>query len=62
MTALEYLIEKILFEEEVFFDEEGEWMDTPRIRYMNAFGSGTDLTEHVKMAREIESKQLNTEQ
>lgn len=55
-SGLEYLISEILHEQEIYFDEEGELTDTPRIQYMNSFKSHVDLTKYVEKAREIDKK------
>ena len=55
-TGLEYLIDKILYEQEIYFNDEGDLTDTPRIQYMNSFKSHVDLTEYVNKAREIDKQ------
>lgn len=55
-SGLEYLISEILHEQEIYFDEEGELTDKPRIQYMNSFKSHVDLTKYVEKAREIDKK------
>ncbi len=55
-SGLEYLISEILYEQEIYFDDEGELTDKPRIQYMNSFKSHVDLTKYVEKAREIDKK------
>jgi hypothetical protein len=55
-SGLEYLISEILYEQEIYLDEEGELTDKPRIQYMNSFKSHVDLTRYVEKAREIDKK------
>jgi hypothetical protein len=54
MTAVEWLVDKILVENEVYTDSEGEWIDEPRIEYINAYKSHVDLSQYVAEALEIE--------
>jgi len=55
-SGLEYLISEVLYEQEIYLDEEGELTDKPRIQYMNSFKSHVDLTRYVEKAREIDKK------
>jgi hypothetical protein len=55
-SGLEYLIDKILHEQETYLDDEGDLTDTPRVQYMNSFKSHVDLTKYVEKAREIDKK------
>lgn len=55
-SGLEYLISEILYEQEIYFDDEGELIDKPRIQYMNGLKSHVDLTKYVEKAREIDKK------
>lgn len=57
-SGLEYLISEIMHEQEIYFDDEGELTDTPRIQYMNSFKSHVDLTKYVEKAREIDKKKI----
>jgi hypothetical protein len=60
-SGLEYLISEILYEQEIYFDDEGELTDTPRIQYMNSFKSHVDLTKYVEKAREIDKQDVYDE-
>lgn len=60
-SGLEYLISKILHEQEIYFDDEGDLIDKPRIQYMNSFKSHVDLTKYVEKAREIDSQDVYNE-
>lgn len=60
-SGLEYLISEILHEQEIYFDEEGELTEKPRIQYMNSFKSHVDLTKYVEKAREIDSQDVYSE-
>lgn len=57
-TALQELFDTILFENELYNDEEGDWIDTPRKQWVNAFRSGVDLTEYVNKALQKEKDQI----
>jgi hypothetical protein len=60
-SGLEYLISEVLFEQEIYFDDEGELTDTPRIQYTNSFKSHVDLTKYVEKAREIDKQDVYDE-
>lgn len=60
-SGLEYLISEILHEQEIYFDDEGDLIDKPRIQYMNSFKSHVDLTKYVEKAREIDSQDVYNE-
>jgi hypothetical protein len=60
-SGLEYLISEILFEQEIYFDEEGELTEKPRIQYVNSFKSHVDLTKYVEKAREIDKQDVYNE-
>lgn len=60
MTAVEWLVDKILVQQELYTDKEGDWIDTPRIEYVNGYRSHVDLTEFVQEAVEIERQQIET--
>ncbi len=60
-SGLEYLISEILHEQEIYFDEEGELTEKPRIQYMNSFKSHVDLTRYVEKAREIDKQDVYDE-
>ena len=36
-SAVEYLAEKILIQQEMYIDKEGEWIDIPKIEYENEY-------------------------
>jgi hypothetical protein len=55
-SGLEYLIDKILHTEEVYFDDDGNLTDTPKIKYLSSYKSHVDLTKYVEKAREIDKK------
>jgi hypothetical protein len=58
MTAVEWLVDKILVQQEISIDEEGEWLDIPRIEYMNGYKSYVDLSAFVNEAKEMEKKDI----
>lgn len=51
MTAVEYLVSKILVK------SEGEWIDEPRTEYINAYKDHVDLSNYVADALEMERQQ-----
>ena len=55
-SGLEYLISEIMHEQEIYFDDEGDLTDNPRIQYVNSFKSHVDLTKYVDKARDIDKK------
>lgn len=57
MTAVEWLVSKILVENEVHTDSDGEWIDKPRTEYVNGYRSYVDLSKYVTEALEMEKKQ-----
>lgn len=57
-TALEWLIEKILVQQEINIDEEGDWIDISRIEYINGYKSYVDLSAFVNEAKEMEKQQI----
>lgn len=59
MTAVEWLVDKILVQQELCIDEEGEWTDTPIIQYINGYKSYVDLSAFVHEAKEIEKTNLD---
>jgi hypothetical protein len=59
-SGLEYLIDKILFTNESYLDDDGELTDVARTQYFNSYKSHVDLTEHVNKAREIDATELVT--
>lgn len=59
MTALEWLIDKILVENEVYTDSKGEWIDEPRTEYLNAYQDHVDLSKYVIQAKEMEQEQID---
>ena len=58
MTAVEWLVDKILVQQEIYIDEEGEWIDIPKIEYVNGYRSHVDLSEFVQEAKEMEKQQI----
>jgi hypothetical protein len=61
-SGLEYLIDKILFTNESYLDDEGDLTDVARTQYFNSYKSHVDLTRYVLEAREIDArKQLLVE-
>lgn len=57
MTAVEWLVDKILVDNKVYTDSEGEWIDEPRTEYMNAYKDYVDLSNYVADALEMEKQQ-----
>jgi len=57
MTAVEWLVDKILVENEKHTDSEGEWIDNPRIEYINAYKSHVDLSQYVQQAKKREKEE-----
>jgi hypothetical protein len=55
-SGLEYLIDKILHTEEVYFDDYGNLTDPPKIKYVSSYKSHVDMTKYVIEAREIDKK------
>ena len=51
MTAVEWLVSKVLVK------SEGEWIDEPRIEYINAYKGHVDLSNYVADALEMEKQQ-----
>jgi len=60
MTAVEWLVDKILFQQELYTDKEGDWIDEPRVVYTTLYRSHVDLTEFVQEAIEMERQQIET--
>ncbi len=58
MTAVEWLVNKILVEMELYTDEEGNWIDNARIAYVNSYKDSIDLKEFVQQALELEKQQM----
>ena len=58
MTAIEWLVDKILVQQEIHTDKEGDWIDIPRINYTNAYKDHVDLIEFVEKAKEMEKQQI----
>ena len=56
-SAVEWLVDKILVQQEIYMDEEGEWIDIPQIEYVNGYKSHVDLSEFVEQAKEMEKQQ-----
>jgi hypothetical protein len=57
-TAMQELIEEILCEQEIYFDENGDFLKVPNIQYVNAYKSNVDLSEYIKKALEKEKEQI----
>lgn len=55
-TAVEWLVDKILVENNVHTDSEGDWIDEPRTEYLNAYKDHIDLSKYVLEALEIEKE------
>ena len=56
MTAVEFLVSKILVDNKVYTDSKGEWIDEPRTEYINAYKDHVDLSKYVSEALEIEKE------
>ena len=54
MTAVEWLVDKILFKQELYTDKDGDWIDEPRTVYVSMYHDHTDLSEFVAEAIKIE--------
>jgi hypothetical protein len=57
-TAMQELIEEILCEQEIYFDENGDFLKVPNIQYVNAYKSDVDLSEYINKAVEKEKEQI----
>jgi hypothetical protein len=57
-TAMQELIEEILCEQEIHFDENGDFIKIPNIQYVNAYKRGVDLSEYVNKALKKEKEQI----
>jgi|LakMenE18May11ns_1017448.scaffolds.fasta_scaffold9617960_3 hypothetical protein len=57
-TAIQELIEEILCEQEIYFDENGDFLKVPNIKYVNAFKSNVDLSEYINKALKKEKEQM----
>ncbi len=57
-TAVKWLVDKILVQQELYTDKEGDWIDNPRIEYVNAYYDHVDLSDFVQEAIEIERQQI----
>jgi hypothetical protein len=62
MTPVQYLVDKILFEQETYFNEEGDLTDTPRTEYFNGYKSHVNLSKYVQEALQMERDNINTNQ
>ena len=58
MTAVELLVDKILVQQEIYIDEEGEFIDIPIIEYLNGYKPHVDLSKFVQEAKEMEKQQI----
>ena len=56
MTPVQYLVDKILFEEETYLNDDGDLTDTPRTEYFNAYKSHVNLSKYVQEALEMEQE------
>lgn len=56
-TAVEWLISQVMYEYEIYTDEEGDFMDKAKIAYYGSHQECTDLSEFVKKALEMEKDQ-----
>ena len=57
-TPVQELIEQILFADELYFDENGNEIKTPIIKWHNKFMDHIDLTEFVNSALKIEKQRM----
>jgi len=57
MTAVEWLVDKILVENEVYTNSESDCIDNPRIEYINAYKSHVDLSQYVQQAKKREKEE-----
>ena len=57
-TAVQWLISQVMYEYEIYTDEEGDFIDKPKIAYYGSHQECTDLSEFVKKALEIEKEQM----
>lgn len=57
-SAVEWLVSQVMYEYELDTDEEGDFLDTPKIALYNSFRECTDLSEFVEKARAMEKQQI----
>ena len=57
-SAVNWLIDNILCDIEIYTNEDGDFIKEPKITYYNAFKSHVDLTKFVDKAREMEKQQI----
>lgn len=57
-SAVEWLISQVMYEYEIYTDEEGDFMDKPKIAYYGSHQECTDLSKFVKKALEMEKEQI----
>jgi hypothetical protein len=57
-SAVNWLIDNILCDIELYINEDGDFIEEPKIAYYNAFKSHVDLTKFVEKAREMEKQQI----
>ena len=55
---MQELIEEILCKQEIYFDENGDFLKVPNIQYVNAYKSNIDLSEYVNKALEKEKESI----
>lgn len=54
MTPVQYLVDKILVEQETYLNNEGDLTDESRTEYFNGYKSHVNLSKYVQEALEME--------
>lgn len=58
MTAVEWLIEQILVRQELYFDNDGDFIEIPRTTFTNAYMDHVDLSDFVNKAKQMEKEEI----
>ncbi len=59
-TAVEWLIEKILYKSEEYINDDGDYVQIPKTVFYNAFKDYVDLSDYVNEAKQMEKEQIIT--
>ena len=57
-TAVEWLIENILCKNEEYINDDGDYIQIPKIVFYNAFKDYVDLSDYVNKAKQLEKEQI----
>lgn len=57
-SAVNWLIDNILCDIELYINEDGDFIEEPKIAYYNAFKSHVDLTKFVEKAKEMHKEEI----